>query len=110
MFRVLDKMFRGSIGFIELMLADISCLVESDEDKLVWIFYVCDKTAKDVIMGNEVDDTVSSLFALVGIRLGKSNLAACYEELLEIITIVSKRQQISRILTSATKCLNAILL
>jgi Ca2+-binding EF-hand superfamily protein len=80
-FSVLDKAYRGTIKFVDFMLAEYSVFVKCAEDKLIWIFNVCDKTGKDVLEGTEIDDVVTGLFAMAGIRIENSILAARTEEL-----------------------------
>ena len=86
MFRVLDNNFSGEIGFCKFLLAEYSGLMESDGEKLIWIFNVCDSKGEEVIEGQEVDAVVTALFSLVGIRLENSILEARAEELVEAVT------------------------
>ena len=85
MFKVFDKDNRGTMNFLEFMLAVHAGMMKSDEEKLNWIFDVFDKNGKGVIKGNDVDEVVAGLFRLVGIRIENSILAARMEDLLESV-------------------------
>ena len=78
---------------------------ELAKEKLLWIFDVCDKNGKDVLEGIEIDNVVTGLFAMVGIRIDKSILAARTEELVETIDHENGREITkSEFVNNAVKC------
>ena len=85
MFNVFDKENTGTINFLYFMLAGNSKVIKSAEDKLSWIFDVFDKNGKGFIEGNEVEEVVTGLFSIAGIRIEHSILAARMEELIEAV-------------------------
>ena len=104
-FSVLDKDSSGTIKFLDFMLAENSVFIECAEDKLIWIFDVCDTNGKDALTGTEIYDVVTRLFAMVGIRIEKSILAARTEELVEAIAQDNEREITkSEFVNNAMKC------
>merc|ERR1711994_1032690 len=85
LFRVFDEDNSGNLNFFEYLQADSVTDLDSDEDKLNWIFMAFDQDGGGFIDVKEITDIVTCLFRFAKMEEDADMLIACVEDLTALI-------------------------
>lgn len=85
LFRVFDEDNSGALNFFEYLQAENVTVLDSNDDKLNWIFMAFDQDGGGFIDVNEIRDIVTCLFRFAKMEEDQDLLQACVEDLQSII-------------------------
>ena len=85
LFRVFDQDKNGTLSFDEYLQASKVKNLDTPEEKLNWIFTAFDEDGGGSIDVDEIRDIVEGLFRLGGIEQDEDMIAACVQDVRELI-------------------------